>query len=75
MTEASKLERVQRQPLSLKQLRTALHFLADGVNVPETALVSRQKFILFMKFCEEEMLKSAKKNRKVETKSTLTRRL
>lgn len=64
MADSTKLQKVQRQPLSLKQLRTSLHLLADGVRVPQTALISRQKFILFLRFCELEMLKSAKTSSK-----------
>jgi len=70
-TQISKLanstQKIQRQPLSLSQLRIALHLRADGVVIPETAVLSRQKFSTFMQFVEEELLKS----RKAKVKKTL----
>lgn len=57
------LSGVQRQPLTISQLRTALHMKADGVEIPETAVLSRQKFSTFLTYVDNEMLKSPKKSK------------
>jgi hypothetical protein len=55
---SSATDKIQRKPLSLNQLRMVLHFAADGIKVPETAMVSRQKFSMFSRYCGLKFQKS-----------------
>lgn len=45
-------EKAQRGALTSKQIRVALHLVSEGFIVPETALLSKQKFSTYLMYVE-----------------------